>query len=199
VGRLLGNEGHEGHRIKALALFICVLFADAVEAHPHVWVTLKSKVVFAADGSVEQLQYAWAFDDMYSTFLVRTIQTKQKGVYTRQDLAPLAQANVDSLKAFDYFTIARANGQKQQLGGPSEYWHEFTDGALILHLTLALKSYAKVQSLELEIYDPTYFIDIKFAEKQPVALVDAPAQCKFSIARQSWAQAANKVVVICPH
>ena len=35
----------------------------------------------------------------------------------------------------------------------------------------------KANSLEVEVYDPAYFIDFSFAEKEPVALKGAPAAC----------------------
>jgi len=52
------------------------------------------------------------FDDMFSTFATQGLESKVKGKFTREELAPLAQVNVESLKDFDYFTVARANGKK---------------------------------------------------------------------------------------
>jgi ABC-type uncharacterized transport system substrate-binding protein len=36
----------------------------------------------------------------------------------------------------------------------------------------------KTKQLTLEIYDPEFFIDFGFAEKNPVRLVGAPLQCR---------------------
>jgi ABC-type uncharacterized transport system substrate-binding protein len=63
-------------------------------AHPHVWVTAKSEVIYAANWSVTGVRYAWTFDNMFSTFAVQGIEPKHKGVFTREELAPLAQVNV---------------------------------------------------------------------------------------------------------
>ncbi len=153
------------------------------QAHPHVWVTMKSELVYAADGTVTGVRHAWAFDDMFSAFATQGIETKQKGVFTREDLAPLAQVNVESLKDFDYFTNARANGKKAEFNPPADYWLEYKDEVLILHFTLPFKTPVKAQSLDLEVYDPTYFVDFTMAEKDPVALVNAPKQCKLTVAR----------------
>ena len=73
-------------------------------AHPHVWVTMKSEVVYAPDGTVTGVRHAWTFDDMFSTFATQGIETKKKGEFTREELKPLAEVNVTSLKEFDYFT-----------------------------------------------------------------------------------------------
>src|SRR6188474_3816590 len=84
-------------------------FATAAQAHPHVWVTFKSEVVYAPDGTVTGIRHAWAFDDMFSTFATQGIDAKEKGKFTRQELAPLAEVNVTSLKEFDYFTYVIAD------------------------------------------------------------------------------------------
>ena len=104
-----------------------LLTVNAAQAHPHVWVTMKSELVYAADGAVTGVRHAWAFDEMFSTFATQGLETKQKGAFTREDLAPLAQVNIDSLKDFDYFTIAKANGKKALFDGPANYWLDFTD------------------------------------------------------------------------
>jgi ABC-type uncharacterized transport system substrate-binding protein len=157
--------------------------ASAAQAHPHVWVTMKSELVYGADGAVSGVRHAWTFDDMFSTFATQGLASKEKGKFTREELAPLAQVNVESLKEFDYFTLARANGKKADLSPPVDYWLEFTDGLLTLHFTLPFAKPAKAQSLDIEVYDGTYFVDFAMAEKDPVRLVDAPEGCKLTVAR----------------
>src|SRR6201997_5178464 len=96
----------------SLAMLVAAM--AAAQAHPHVWVTMTSELVYAPDGSVTGVRHAWAFDDMFSAFATQGLETKQKGVFTREDLAPLAQVNVDSLKDFDYFTYAKVDGKKTE-------------------------------------------------------------------------------------
>jgi ABC-type uncharacterized transport system substrate-binding protein len=178
-------------RLALVAALACWLgAADAAFAHPHVWVTMKSELLYAADGSVTGVRHAWSFDEMFSTFATQGLETKQKGVFTREDLKPLAEVNVNSLKEYDYFTHAKANGKKTTFEDPVDYWLELVDGVLILHFTLPLKSPVKAQALNLEIYDPTWFVDFAFADKNPVALVGAPAGCKLSVVNAGDAAAA---------
>jgi hypothetical protein len=42
---------------------------------------------------------------MFLTYALQGIRTETGGVYTREELAPLAQTNVKSLKDADYFTF----------------------------------------------------------------------------------------------
>ena len=170
--------------LRFLFAAVLALFATtAVRAHPHVWVTMKSELLYAADGSVTGVRHAWTFDDMFSTFATQGLESKEKGKFTREELAPLAKVNVESLKDYDYFTLAHANGKKAELGQPVDYWLEFTDGLLTLHFTLPFKAPAKPQSLNVEMYDPSWFVDFSFAQKDPVKLVGAPAACQLAVQR----------------
>ena len=154
-------------------------------AHPHVWVTVKSTVVYAPDGSVTGVRHAWTFDDMFSAFATQGLESKQKGVFTREELAPLAKVNVDSLKEYDYFTYAKANGKKTPFVDPVDYHLEFDpkDAVLTLYFLLPLKAPVKAQALDLEVYDQTYFVEFALAKTDPVALAGAPAACRLSIGK----------------
>ena len=75
-----------------------MLAAGAAHAHPHVWITATSELLYAPDGSFTGVRHAWTFDDMFSAYALQGIETKAKGVYTREELAPLAQTNAELLK-----------------------------------------------------------------------------------------------------
>jgi ABC-type uncharacterized transport system substrate-binding protein len=179
----------------------CVLLTFSVEvshAHPHVWVTMKCQIVFDADGSTIAVRHAWSFDEMSSAYMALGTEDRQKGILSREKLASLAEAQVASLKSSDYFTNATVNGVKQQFEPPADYRLESRDGVLTLHFTLPFRSPLTGHTLEFEVFDPSYFVDISFAEQAPIELVDPPSQCKFAITRQTWTQVANKITVTCP-
>jgi ABC-type uncharacterized transport system substrate-binding protein len=204
----------------AAAAFIVVASTQA-SAHPHVFVTMKSEIVYGADGTVTAVRHAWAFDDMFSTYALQGIDGKQKGAFTREELAPLAEVNVTSLKEYDYFTQAQGDGKKLEFKDAADYWLEFKDSVLTLHFTLPVKTPVKTKSVNLEIYDPSYFIDFSFDDKDPVKLAGTPGQCKLNVSKPGdtstpqgkrlsesffnnpdssnfGAQFANKIAVKCP-
>jgi len=215
------------HRIfSALAALAAVtLFTGSASAHPHVWVTVHSELVYAADGSVTGVRHSWTFDDMFSTFAVQGIDSKKKGEFTSEELAPLAEVNVTSLKEYDFFTYAKANGKAVEFNEPaSGYFLEFDpkETVLTLHFTLPMKAPVKTKDLSIEVYDREFFVDFSFNEKNPAKLVGAPAQCKLSVinpaqmdaamsqqlsqlgpdqkntGRTIGSEFANKIVVKCP-
>src|SRR5689334_5384064 len=208
------------HRLLALLAFAgSVGFAALpAQAHPHVWVTSSSELLYAADGSITGVRHAWTFDDMFTTYALQGIETKAKGVYSREELAPLAKDNVENLKEFGFFTFAKADGKKEKFLEPVDYYLEYKDSALTLHFTLPLKNPLKPKQLALDVFDPAFFIDFKLEEKDPIKLVGAPATCQLKVQRPGEADVkklteemvasgdqsnygaiyANKIFVNCP-
>jgi ABC-type uncharacterized transport system substrate-binding protein len=211
--------------VPLLAAVAGVALAGEARAHPHVWVTMQSELVYAPDGSVTGVHHAWTFDDMFSVFATQGIEAKQKGQFTREELAPLAEVNVTSLKEYEFFTFAKANGKPLEFKEPpAGYYLDFDpkETVLTLHFTLPLKAPVKAKDLTLEVYDREFFVDFSFAEKNPVKLVGAPAQCKLAVVNPQQmdaalaqrlgqlgpdqrdptltigAEFANKIVVKCP-
>src|SRR5919197_5690869 len=102
-------------RILQSAIVCCALVAaDTARAHPHVWITVKTEVIYAPDGTVKGVRHAWAFDDMFSAFATQGIGSTKQGEFTREELMPLAKINVESLKEFDYFTFAQSQWQEER-------------------------------------------------------------------------------------
>jgi ABC-type uncharacterized transport system substrate-binding protein len=169
------------------ALWLAWLMACGVaHAHPHVWVTMKSVVVYAPDGSIVGVRHAWTFDDMFSAFATQGLDHKQKGMFTREELQSLAKVNVESLKEYDFFTYARADGKKPPFVDPTDYHLEFDpkESVLTLHFMLPFKTPLHTKALRLEVYDPTYFVDFALAEKDAAELSGAPAGCHVTLGKQ---------------
>lgn len=153
-------------------------------AHPHVWVTMKAELVYAADGTLTGVRHAWTFDDMFSSYATQGIPSKTKGQFTREELHDLAKTNIESLKDYRYFNFAKVDGKKQSglFGEPIDYWLDY-DGAkpaLTLHFTLPLKKPIPTPQFALEVYDPEFFIDFGLADKDAIKLTGAPASCTFT-------------------
>ncbi|MDI3470488.1 MAG: DUF1007 family protein [Pseudolabrys sp.] len=166
-------------KLIVLAFLAAAAVAPRAEAHPHVWVTFHTQLVYDKAGQLTGIRHEWAFDDMFSVFATQGIDSKEKGKFTREELAPLAEVNVTSLKEYDYFTFVKADGKTVALTDPAKgtYWLTFEDSILTLHFTLPLKHPVKAHNLSVDVYDPSIFVDFEFAKKDPVALDGAPPGC----------------------
>jgi ABC-type uncharacterized transport system substrate-binding protein len=161
-------------------------FAASVEAHPHVWATVRSEVVIGPQNEITAIKHAWTFDEFYSAMAVQGLDSNGDGTYAKDELEPLAKVNVESLKDFDYFTFVRREGENAflPLKGPEDYWVEYDGTALTLHFTLPLEAplAPRSEGVTLDVYDPSFFVAFGFAEKDPVKIAGSAPGCAAKVA-----------------
>lgn len=183
----IGRKPFEGLTLRAanliapaLAAIVLSTLSSGANAHPHVWVSVKSTVLYDK-GSISGLQQAWTFDEFYTQQAIEGLDKNGDGKYDRKELAELAQVNIDGLKEFAYFTYAKVADKDRKFKPPVDYWLEHTDkGILTLHFTLPLQESVSADAGEFSfsVYDPSYFIAFDLAEDNPVTLGSgAPAGC----------------------
>jgi ABC-type uncharacterized transport system substrate-binding protein len=163
------------------AVFVAGLVQSAA-AHPHVWVLARAQVIFDAKGEIEAIRHAWTFDEMYSAFVTEG-QGKDGQLMTKEELAPLAKTNVESLAEFDYFTYAKVANAKIEFGTPIDYsLEELEDKRVVLQFTLPLQAPASAtKAFSFQVYDPSYFVDFELEQQDPVGLAGAPKGCSVNV------------------
>ena len=124
-----------------------VLAPAAALAHPHVFVDAKAEIVFDDGGRITAIRNVWRFDDAYSAFASEGLDTDGDGKLTVEELMPLADINIKSLKDFDYFTFLTAGSKAIAFVQPTEYWLQSDGGLLTLYFTLPTKEPVEVRSL----------------------------------------------------
>ncbi len=165
------------------AALLCA--AGAAQAHPHVWVTAKTQLVYA-DGKVTGVRHAWSFDPDYSAFVTQGLDADKDGTLSPAELAGLAATNTENLAEFGYFTKLKVAGKEQAFAEPREPAMHMDGKALTLTFLLPLKTPAAPGRgvAALEVYDPTFFVSFGFAEGADAAtLSGAPAGCTATVTR----------------
>ncbi|QGM96555.1 DUF1007 family protein [Methylocystis parvus] len=169
---------------RRLLLFAALAIAASTgaQAHPHVWVAVRSEVVFGPDGKVTGVRHAWEFDEMYSAFAVQGLGKDGKPP-TREELAPLARTNAESLAEFDYFTYAKQNNAKAGFKPAENIYLEANDKKIVtLHFFLPLETPVQASKpFSFQVYDPTYFVSFALEKKDPVKLSGARSGCSVSL------------------
>lgn len=158
---------------------------SSAAAHPHVWVTVRTEVLFGENDAINGFRHKWTFDEYYSSFAVQGLDANGDGQYDRAELAELAEINIASLKDFGFFTFPKLSGTVLQRNPPQDYWLEYDGTYLTLFLTLPLTESVtpdKAKEFTFGIYDPTFYVDFALAAETPIALAGAPEGCKPVIA-----------------
>ena len=169
-------------RALALSVVFTTGFAASARAHPHVFVAVKSFVLFGPDGKVTGIRQSWTFDDMYSAFATQGLGADPARL--PDELNALAKVNVEQLEENSFFTFLRINGKKQSEFSPAiDYGVTLDkDKIITLSFTVPLKRPAAPgKAMVLQVTDPSYFVAFEFEKDTPVTLKNAPTGCSLHV------------------
>ena len=178
---LRGAQRHRSHLTLALAAAGSIGLAQAADAHPHVWATVHSEILLGANHQIIGIRHSWTFDEFYTAMAVEGLDTNKDGIYSKEELQPLAKVNVESLKDFDYFTFVHFEGEEDKmlpLKPPVDYWIDYDKNVLTLHFTLPLDKPVDTHGkpVQVDVYDPSFFVAFGFATEKPVTLAGADSK-----------------------
>ncbi len=124
-------------------------------------------------GTITGLQQAWTFDEIYTQQAIEGLDKNGDGKYDREELKELAQVNIDGLKEFAYFTVAKLGDKELKFKPPVDYWLDYSDQKILtLHFTLPLEQpvSADASNFNFAVFDSSYFIAFEFAQADAVKL-----------------------------
>ncbi len=199
---LQNSPGDELKRLVYFTIIFAALYVLAVPprfayAHPHVFVTMETDVIYGPDKSITGFKQKWTFDEMYSSFATYGLDTNNDGKFDVAELQSLADINIQSLKEFDYFTFPRVGNRKLAVQPPRDYWLEFRGELLTLYFTSDLAeplTSSQQADFAFSIYDRVNYIAFKFAADAPVKLVGAGRDCASVISRPDAALSSPTVL-----
>ncbi len=170
--------------VLALFTLVITLAAKPARAHPHVWVTTHTEILYDDSRRVAGLRHIWTFDEMYSAWAIQGLEEDHGGVGPQQ-LRELAKLNATSLVEYGYFTDARIDGSYRDFAPPVDYDMVYEDGHLTLTFTLPLREPVRPRTaFVMEIYDPTFFVSFSIDKTDDaIRLVGGPSGCAKTITR----------------
>jgi len=161
------------------ALFLAGL-SFAAAAHPHSFISMKTELV-ADDAQISGLKMRWTMDEITSADLLYDAGDAKPGDEIWKKLAAEVMANV---LGQHYFTEFWHNGQKVKfLNRPTTYGmaRDGHQAVLTFILPLAQPQPLTGQKYTFATFDPSYYVDMSYAEDRDVTL-PAALQKRCSIA-----------------
>ncbi|WPZ35746.1 DUF1007 family protein [Thalassobaculum sp. OXR-137] len=154
----------------ALVLVLGVAGGRGAEAHPHVWIDVRTTVVTDEAGRVAAVEQEWLFDPIYSAYVTGGADpASAKG---RKALADLMDESMRNLREYDYFMRVRADGARLALADVAGgYTSQMSGDRLIYRFTVPLKQPVdpRGHDLDIAVFDPTYYIEMLHLEGDVVA------------------------------
>ena len=163
---------------------LLALAPQDVSAHPHVFAKSRIEILHSGYGVFKGVRHSWTFDEMFSTFATYGL-AKKDGKIASDQLTALAERYVRSLKPYDYFTYAKQDGRPLRLDEPVDSVIEYDGTVLTLRFLLPSAAQAKLEKIELEIYDSTYFVDLSPDEEKSATLGPPTENCRVSSGKRS--------------
>jgi ABC-type uncharacterized transport system substrate-binding protein len=170
-------------RLLAAVLMLTLACGPAM-AHPHLFSTVQTTVMTAADGKITGLRIRWNFDETYTQFSLEGLDLNNNGTYEPEEIKPLTDENIKSLVESKYFTKATFNDTELPQGPVTVYGQDMVDEKLSLwfELPFATPVDPRAGNFETRIYDPDFFIGFDYMPDKPPTLEGTlPAGCAMTL------------------
>lgn len=159
---------------------VCLImgWVSVSNAHPHMWVDLKSQIILDGNDKVSAIYQEWLFDDFFSAAMLEEAALHPDGVAVaiKQKGAELMK----NLKPYNYFTLAKRDGVTMPLIQQGEVVAEIRENRVWMGFTVSIESPVNLasQAFSYAIFDPTYYIEMYHAEGETISFQGtAPDNC----------------------
>lgn len=157
-------------------------FCRSVFAHPHMWIDLKTEVIFEEGAHIAGIHQEWLFDDFYSTALLEDAAKHPDGL--EQGLNAEISEIISGLHAWNYFTQITVDTEKIKAKPVQHFDTEVRGNRVWVRFTTELDrpANAATQTFTYSIFDPTYYIEMYHFEEAVVGFRGVPPKgCRSEI------------------
>ena len=171
--------------LKRYALIAWALFATSLstaEAHPHMWIDLKSEIIIQDQTLVSAIYQEWLFDDFFSASLIEEASQNPKG--REVGIKAVVEEILDNLEPHDYFTLINVNGKKISSNPIKSFEVDVRENRVWVSFSLPISKEVNItaQALDYSIFDPTFYIEMLYFEGETVSFTgDVPTSCSTKI------------------
>lgn len=142
--------------MKKFLLFLIYFLSASLRAHPHLWVDVFITPEIK-NGQMTQLKMSWQLDPFYAELLLEEANRSENETEFKKHWAKLETDIQNNLakEHFYFFTAEPFSGNSQL---------RLADGILFIDIQLTFEK--ALSKLYYQIYEPTYYVEIRHHEKQ---------------------------------
>ncbi|WP_419903946.1 DUF1007 family protein [Kiloniella sp.] len=156
-----------------LLITLSLSWVSKATAHPHVWVDAAVLIHKNDYGQIVAIEPVWIFDDLYTATLLPDLDKDENGDVEKNELLTFAKEAVQNLAEWDFFLDAR-----NQTGEGLNFKDNITTESLLINDRLLLRfklmleqPIAVAHTIELRMYDPSYFVAIELVKEGVVSFL----------------------------
>ena len=168
--------------IISCSVLLVLALCRSVVSHPHMWIDLKSEIVFNKESNIAGIYQEWLFDDFYSVALLEDAAQHPDGV--EQGLRTEISQILAGLHSWNYFTQIMVGTNEVQAKQVQQFETELRGNRVWLSFTTQLETPASptTEAFSYSIFDPTYYIEMYHFDDAIVAFRGSPSKgCKSEI------------------
>ena len=156
-----------------------ILSTGVAQAHPHIWIDAKARIVFNDQGELTSIANTWTFDEAFSIWQIQGLDTNSDGVTSSEEMQDLADENLKGLAEYKFYTLAGEGDGTVPMAAMDDGKFVFQNNRSTFTFGIEPQSPYRIKGkFELAIADPEYYVAITFADPSDVELVNAPAGCR---------------------
>lgn len=171
----------------ALLGIACLLCSNAVLAHPHNWIDLRTQINIDERGYLTGFSQHWSFDQFFSMISYAELMNE----YNDEPigLASTAMKMVANVAPDSYLSELKVAGEVIPLPVPKRYTLESVsvNGSpiLVLKMNFILKEpkLVKGKSITLQTFEPTYFVAMNYPSQEHVRVASNALHCTAQLIR----------------
>jgi len=166
-----------------VCLWLGLLIASPVRAHPHIWVDSYFDVIFTGD-KVSAVRVYWTYDPVFSSVLLDEFDEDRDEAFNAAESDRLREQLLLPLDEFNFYTWIRADGQVLTIRDLEDVSFGVEAAAVTVAFTVPLPGGVDplTQDLKVGLYDETYYVDLVLDVVDPVRFRGpVPEACGFRV------------------
>ena len=153
-------------------ILVFLLLAQAeVQAHPHVFIAQRLKIVFD-DKGLAGFNVSWEFDDMFSTMISEDHDLNRNGKLEKTEVMSIKEKAFAYIAEFNYFIYVKIDDTPFQVKYVTDFSAILENGKLSYDFFVPchVRAIEKFKHINIASYDPTYYSAVYFMKQHPYAI-----------------------------
>lgn len=145
--------------------------------HPHVWIDVTLTLLFD-EQHVRAVRVEWLMDEFVSASLQQTFDVNKNRILDPPEIRKLQEQVFANTREAQFYLHLRTGKTATARKAPADFTANLNKKRIAFPFTVPLAAPANPAAapLHISVYDPSYYVDVAFADNTPIRLVGPPPE-----------------------